>query len=1242
MNGAENYKLAIELLLLPDSYRPLIAVLDSGASHNIIREDALPQNWQESGMVDPDGMTRSLQDARGAISQNVATVYLQIKLGCEKRQLRFLVMKELAVPVLLGCEFIDDHVTSIRSKDKTIQMNSGTIIPLYRRPILKTPTPVYLAQPILLPPFSETNVPVTTENEGTCLIQAATTNRTFQKRNYATAPGISDVKNSQVFMLKVANYGKKPILLQKHTTMGIATTLSTEVLTFSETSGKQSEPTKETVYESDWKEDLKIDHLSPNEQEQVVSMLSKHNTMWTGSLGEISITKHLIQLQSGAKPVYQPPYRAGVKAREVEKAEVDRMLAAGVIEPAVSEWASPVVLITKPDGSVRFCVDYRKLNALTIKDSYPLPRMDECLDSLGDATIFSTLDCNSGYWQILMKEEDRNKTAFVTHCGVHQFKRMPFGLCNAPATFQRALDMILAKVKWNYALIYLDDVIIYSKTVEEHMTHLDEVLGLLRTAGASLKLKKCHFFQTKVNYLGHVIYPGKLAVAQKNIDTLEKAVYPTKRTELRSFLGMCNVYRRFVERFAKIAAPLTDLLKKGQPETFELNTEQQKSFHVLRDALIEPPILTLPKEGKSYTLDVDACDYQIGACLLQQQDDGKLLPCGYYSRTLNGAERNYSTPEKECLAVVWATLLLRPYLEGTSFTVRSDQVALKWLLSFKDPSGRLARWRLRLAEFDFTIQYRPGIQNNLADGCSRVQSKGSDENKCDDAIPCFSLQEELALSVFSDEEIPQAITLEEIHQAQQEEGTCQTLTNDVLKGNSKFYIERVDGKPLLYRQANDPDHRRIYIPVTLRQRVLHLAHYPTISGHPGAKKMFKTLCKEFYWPTMVADVYEFVKLCHDCTKENSSLRKRSKQITLFPAEQPLDFVAIDILGPLTKTIKGHQYLLVIADRFSKLVRTIPLKTITTFTVASAFCHHWVFIYGAPRLLLSDNGTQFNSKFFQACCQILGIHQKFTTAYHPQCNGQVERFNRTILSQLRKYIGEHQNDWDLFNGALTYAYNTQVHTSTGCTPFELILSRPPSTLILQPEPKQLETSTLGQVDNVKTGFLRRLQTLIPQAQAAIARMGQRYQGHAAKSTRKLNDECLVNKQVWVRAEGAVSKLHPKLQGPYHVTRDANDYVTIEVHGEGTRNVSKERVVQVPATDDVTQTHDGKGYGDIEYVIEKIVDEDRNDKGHPIYRVRWEGYSKEDDTWEVESSLPLPMVLQYLRNKVLARSRRKKQP
>jgi hypothetical protein len=351
--------------------------------------------------------------------------------------------------------------------------------------------------------------------------------------------------------------------------------------------------------ETQWKDDLKLDHLNEDLQVDVIRMLSKHSSVWTGSLGEISITQHRIQLLKDSKPIHQAPYRAGTKSREVEREEVDRMLKADVIEPATSEWASPVVLVTKPDGSVRFCVDYRKLNALTVKDSYPSPRMDECLDSLGDATIFSTLDCNSGYWQIAMAEEDMDKTAFVTHCGVHRFKRMPFGLCNAPATFQRALDMILSKIKWNYALVYLDDVIIYPKSKEEHLRHLDEILSLLKGAGASLKLKKCHFFQPTVDYLGHVIHPGKLAVAEKNIDSIKKAIYPKTRTELRSFLGMCNVYRRFVDKFAKIASPLSDLLKKGQPEMLVLNKEQQDAFNKLKDALIKPPIFLCLRKKSS-------------------------------------------------------------------------------------------------------------------------------------------------------------------------------------------------------------------------------------------------------------------------------------------------------------------------------------------------------------------------------------------------------------------------------------------------------------------------------------------------------------------------------------------------------------------------------------------------------------------------------------------------------------------
>ena len=332
----------------------------------------------------------------------------------------------------------------------------------------------------------------------------------------------------------------------------------------------------------------------------------------------------------------------------------------------------------------------------------------------------------------------------------------------------------------------------------------------------------------------------------------------------------------------------------------------------------------------------------------------------------------------------------------------------------------------------------------------------------------------------------------------------------------------------------------------------------------------------------------------------------------------------------------------IADRFSKLVRTVPLKTITTFNVATAFCHHWVFVYGPPKILLSDNGTQFNSKFFRSCCLILGVEQRFTTAYHPQTNGQVERFNRTILSQLRKYIGEHQKDWDLYNGALTYAYNTQVHSSTGFTPFELVLSRPPQTTIMSTQYAKEElarTVTVGEVDQLRLDFLRRLRCLVAEAHHSKSRSGHRYQMHANKTVRQLYADRLVDKWVWVRTERQHDKLQPKVQGPYLVVFDTEDYVILDVPGRKCRKESKERIVQVPEPVEMLHSDDGMPYRDVEYVINDLLGADYDDQGHPVYRVRWEGYSADDDTWEPESALPQELVIRYLRNKVLKNSRKK---
>lgn len=310
------------------------------------------------------------------------------------------------------------------------------------------------------------------------------------------------------------------------------------------------------------------------------------------------------------------------------------MLKEGAIRPSVSEWASPVVLAPKGDGSLRFCIDYRRINAATARDSYPMPRMDDCIDSLGQAKYFTTLDAKSGYWQILMREKDIPLTEFSTYDGLYEFVRMPFGLKNAPATFQRALDMILQGYRWQTCLIYIDDVIVFSSTAEQHLTDVDNVLTVLSRAGVSLKFEKFSFFTDTVRYLGHIIRPGALEIDDAHVSSLRQAKPPKTLTDLRSFLGFVNVYGRFVPSFTRTARPLYDLLKGQEKEGDlpDLLEEQLNSFSSLIDAVTSPLVLALPCRGLKYSMDTDACEHQIGCALFQLHEGGERKPLGFWSR----------------------------------------------------------------------------------------------------------------------------------------------------------------------------------------------------------------------------------------------------------------------------------------------------------------------------------------------------------------------------------------------------------------------------------------------------------------------------------------------------------------------------------------------------------------------------------------------------------------------------------
>ena len=747
--------------------------LDSGAGPCLIRPGCLPKDWKE--YEDKTQEIPSLGDANGKRLKVTGAVRLRVRFGNHVYRQLFYVTPNLAVPVLLGTEFLNKYVRAILCMEQKVQFHNGPTLSIISSgtgddPLQlegsqfepapdEQPTPdqeklsasaanilkrhkVTTTKATRLPAYSQTWVPVTSEASG--LVYLEPKFKLTATCRIATANGIIELEPGKPAKILVSNFSNKKVNLYKGTTVAFATRspitvneLPTEqgtelahkilaipneaLLTESEarkevgedgnlepvvTANPPEPPPQKSQAEddSDWRSKINLDHLEDKTLvPHIMAMLSKHSPMWQkGRLGKIDATEHRIELLPGTKPIRQAPYRQGpYKRKETEKA-IKEMLAAGVIEPANCEWASPVVLAPKPDGTQRFCVDYRKLNAATVADSYPLPRADDCLDSLGTAMVFTTLDCNSGYWQLALAERDKDKTAFVSHMGTHRYNRMPFGLRNAPASFQRALDIILSGVRWQTCLIYLDDVIVFSQSHEQHVKDVDEVLSLLEKAGVSLKLSKCEFFQPRVNYLGHVIMPGKLAIAKERTTGFASAQFPKDKSTLRSFMGAANYYRRFIKGFAGVSRPLNDMLKKGEPTTFGEPTEAQlAAFEHIKHALVNPPILALPQHDKNVMLDTDASAYQLGAVLLQQQDpddDKSWKPVGYFSKSLNKSERNYSATERECFAVVWACLALRPYLEGRRFVIRTDHDALKWLLTLEDPSGRLARWRLRLAE----------------------------------------------------------------------------------------------------------------------------------------------------------------------------------------------------------------------------------------------------------------------------------------------------------------------------------------------------------------------------------------------------------------------------------------------------------------------------------------------------------------------------------------------------------------
>ena len=908
---------------------------------------------------------------------------------------------------------------------------------------------------------------------------------------------------------------------------------------------------------------------------------------------------HRIELEPGFPPPNRPPYRLSPAEQDVLKTQIQELVEQGFIRPSKSPYGAPVLFVPKKDGGLRMCIDYRALNKGTIKNAYPLPRIDELLDRLHGAKVFSKIDLRSGYHQIRVTDEDIPKTAFRTRYGHFEFLVLSFGLTNAPATFQTLMNDIFRPYLDLFLIVYLDDICIYSRTEEEHEEHLRLVLTTLRKHKLYANASKCALFQTEIEFLGHVVAADGVRPDPSKLSAIAEWPTPRNPTEVLSFHGLANFYRRFIRNFSAIAAPLTALVKKDVPYVW--GDAEETAFRNLKAALLASPVLTTPDPSLPYTVITDASDFAVGGVLCQDQGQG-LQPVTFESCKLNAAQLNYPVHEKEMFAIIHCFTKWRHYLEGVSTRVITDHASLRHLHTQPSLSRRQARWMEFMSRFHFTIEYQPGKDNIVADALSR---------RVDHRIHALNAITSVTTG---------ADLLDAIKTAYAQDPRFSDITADT----PGYTLQ--DG--LLYKGT------RLCVPHDndVQATLLHEHHDSPVSGHLGRDKTYERIARNYYWPGLAAAVRDYVQTCPSCQRNKPTNQSPAGLLQTLPTpERRWQQVTMDLITQLPKTPRGYDAIVTFTDRLSKRI----LVTATTTSVDApgvarmffdtVFRHH-----GLPITIISDRDPRFISNFWKSLFKLVGTRLGMSTSFHPQTDGQSERTNRTLEDMLRAYTNDRHNDWDLHLTPAEFAYNNSVQASTNQTPFFLTYGQHPHV------PAIFERPTDSSPVQATEDFLESLRSSLTDAKTALARAQQRQREYENQSRRDVTyaegDQVLLSTaNLKLRGAGPARKLLPKFEGPFRVSAVISPVAyrlelppTMAMHPVFHVSLLKpyRSSEAFPNREPNTRPPPVTALGPDHFVVERLLDVKSVGRGKHskrLFLVKWAGYPLYESTWEPEANL-----------------------